>query len=86
MASAESPPGSGQIVEARWDLAGTGDFATPGALVKRSGSKVTIETEHVFDRPCTYFPTVRVVSRRDGPSGSPFARLQNVARVRVVVQ
>ena len=33
----------------------------------------------------THFPVVRVVAQRDGDVTTPYARLQNLARVRVVV-
>jgi hypothetical protein len=40
---------------------------------------------HSFALPGTYFPTVRVAAHRDGDANSPFARIHNLARVRVVV-
>ena len=33
----------------------------------------------------THFPVVRVVAQRDGDATTPYARLQNLARARVVV-
>ena len=46
---------------------------------------VSLERRHSFADPGICFPAVRVVSQREGGTGSPYARLQNLARVRVVV-
>ena len=54
--------GGGTIIEARWDMDGGGTFATPGTVRTQADGKVLIETDQVFDRPGTYFPTVRVVA------------------------
>jgi hypothetical protein len=35
--------------------------------------------------PGTYFPAVRVVANRNGDQTSPYARIQNLARARIVV-
>jgi hypothetical protein len=40
---------------------------------------------HVFMKPGTYFPTIRVASQRERNSGTPFAKSLNLGRVRVVV-
>ena len=42
--------------------------------------------EHVFDTPGTYFPALRGVSQRHGDRDTPYARVQNLGRVRVVVK
>jgi hypothetical protein len=82
-AVAEVPPGSGVIIEVAWDFDGTGRFA--------EAEPVTAATSVVVERRCalpevgTCFPAVRVVAHRDGNTASPFARQQNLARVRVVV-
>jgi hypothetical protein len=47
---------------------------------------VTLKASYSFAKPGTYFPTLRVASERKGDSASPYARIQNLGRVRVVVE
>jgi hypothetical protein len=47
---------------------------------------VTLKTTYAFSKPGTYFPTLRAVSKRQGDGKTPFARIQNLGRVRVVVK
>ena len=49
-----------------------------------TGERVEVERRHAFTEG-TWFPTVRVTATRDGDRSSPYARLQNLARARVVV-
>lgn len=80
----EVPPGMGKIVAAEWDFDGQGTYpqaTDPGQLGK---SKVQVQITHTFTKPGTYFPALRVVSQRDGDVSTPFARVQNLGRVRVV--
>jgi hypothetical protein len=81
--SAEVPPGTGFIVAVEWDLDGTGRYAVRESF--RPASNVVVERQWSSAEPGTHFPVVRVVSHRDGNATSPYARLQNLARVRVVV-
>jgi hypothetical protein len=84
-ASIELPPGTGKIIAAEWDFDGQGAFVekTDSALLGKAA--VTLNVTHVFDKPGTYFPSLRVTSHRDGEFDASFARVQNLARVRVVV-
>ncbi|HSA48720.1 MAG TPA: Tat pathway signal sequence domain protein [Yinghuangia sp.] len=82
-AVAETPPGAGQIVSVAWDFDGTGSFSDttdPGPAVA-----VTVERDHVFTEPGTHFVTVRVASQPDGDPATPYARMDNLARARIVV-
>lgn len=81
-ALAEVPPGGGSVVGLGWDFAGKGAYAP--ALVK-PGHKVELSATHAFDRPGTYFVGVRVTAQRE-PGPEPYARMQNIDRVRVVVR
>ena len=47
--------------------------------------RVVVERRHSFSAPGTHFATVRVVSRRDGDATTAYARIQNLARARIVV-
>jgi hypothetical protein len=81
-ASATAPAGGGEIVTIEWDFDDRGEFA---ASERVTGAHVDVDASRRFDSPGTHFVTVRVVAQRDADATSPYARLQNVARVRVVV-
>ena len=81
--TAEVPPGTGAIVAVEWDFDGSGRFGEASNV--DPAERVSVERRHSFADPGTCFPAVRVVSQREGSIGSPYARLQNLARVRVVV-
>jgi len=84
----EVPPGSGTIVYAEWDFEGGGDFPA----VENFGdtdcafSTLTLTAAYAFSEPGTYFPALRATSQRQGDARTPFARVQNLGRVRVVVR
>jgi hypothetical protein len=80
------PPGTGKVVWAHWDLDGSGKFATAATLPARPAAKVNVRSSVSFDKPGTYFVTLKVESERNGDVTSPYARIQNLARVRVVVR
>jgi hypothetical protein len=52
---------------------------------ERPSEKLTAQVSHSYDTAGTYFPAVRVASRRAGDTDTPFARALNLGRVRVVV-
>jgi hypothetical protein len=79
----EVPPGTGKVVAAEWDFEGAGDFPVK-AHVTPAG-RVVVKASHAFAKSGTYFVTVRVASERRGDQKTPFARIQNLARARVVV-
>lgn len=80
-----APPGTGMAVGAEWDFDGSGKFAEKAKLSK-AGRSVTVSTTHSFDKPGTYFVALRGYSQRKGDMQTPYARLPNLARVRVVVE
>ncbi|MEZ4901924.1 MAG: PKD domain-containing protein [Spirosomataceae bacterium] len=84
-ASIEVPANTGKIVSVEWDFEGEGSFLEK-SKVTPSINKTTVSTKHVFSKPGTYFPTVRVASQREGDVNTPFAQIQNLDRVRVVVK
>jgi hypothetical protein len=85
-ATVEVPPGAGKIVAAEWDFEGDGTFPLKAALPGAPKAKLTLDTSHAFARPGTYFPALRVILERNGDAASPYARIQNLGRVRVVVR
>lgn len=84
-AQVEVPPGTGKVVSAAWDFAGEGTFPHVLQLPHGPAERASLTTTHAFAKPGTYFPTVRVAAQRDGDVKTPFARIQNLGRVRVVV-
>jgi hypothetical protein len=84
-ARGEVPPGTGRIVSAEWDFEGTGTFPVD-AEIGRARPVVHIDATHTFTTPGTYFPVVRVSSQRDGDPTMSYARIPNLARVRVTVR
>ena len=82
------PPGAGKLVLAQWDFDGKGNFPLTMDLsnAKREGDQLTLSTRYQFKRVGTYFPVLRVASQRDGNRETPFARIQNLDRARVVVE
>lgn len=87
-AEIEVPPGSGTVVHAEWDFEGDGDFPVVQAFDDTDSTfmMVRLTATYAFAEPGTYFPALRATSQRDGDSKTPFARVQNLGRVRVVVR
>lgn len=83
-ATAEVPPEGGKVVQVEWDPLGKGEF-TEGEL---NGVNATVEvaTTHAYSEPGVYFPVVRITSHRQGLVDASHARVQNIARARVVVE
>jgi hypothetical protein len=80
------PPGAGTVVAAEWDFDGAGEYPYVEPSFDGSETRVAFGITHAFDEPGTYFPALRVTSHRQGEVESPFARVQNLGRVRVVVE
>ena len=83
-ATIEVPPGAGEVVAAEWDFEGLGTFPHP-ARVDHPQQLVRLSETHAYGRPGTYFAVIRVTSQRHGDAGTPYCRVQNLGRVRVVV-
>jgi len=84
----EMPPGAGPVVGAEWDFEGGGDYPVAGKFeeTKAPQTRVTLKATYAFSKPGTYFPALRATSQRQGDVNSQYARVQNIGRVRVVVQ
>jgi hypothetical protein len=79
------PPGAGSVVAAEWDFDGAGAF--PARSPVSSGQQeATVTVTYTYDKPGTYFPALRGASQRDGDAQTPYARIENLDRVRVVVE
>jgi hypothetical protein len=79
---AEAPPGGGKIVRVQWDLDGDGSFEIDDTV--EPATRMTVERRCAHDTPGTRFVGVRVSAQRDADPGTPFGRMENLARVRVV--
>ena len=84
----ELPPNTGKIVAAEWDFEEAGTFPVEGKFIStnKTGSHVTLKTTYTFSKVGTYFTTLRVISQREGDAKTPYARIQNLERVRVVIE
>jgi hypothetical protein len=96
------PAKKGKIVSAAWHFEGSTEVAVGNdwnfdksdvypvkanlTIAKNNDSQMVIKTSYKFTKPGTYFPTLRVASQRHGNIVTPFARIQNLDRVRVVVR
>lgn len=87
-ATIDVPPAAGSVVAAEWDFDGMGDFpaSEPFNNKRAINSHVELKRTYTFAKPGTYFVTLRAAAQRTGDSKTAFARAQNLARVRVVVQ
>jgi hypothetical protein len=86
VATIETPPGTGPVVAADWDFDGKGEYPTAGQLKDHKSAKVTVTASHVYTSPGTYFAAIRATAQRQGDAETPYARNQNLGRVRVVVK
>ncbi|MER6559550.1 Tat pathway signal sequence domain protein, partial [Streptomyces sp. NPDC001027] len=83
-ASVQVPPGAGQLVSVEWDALGTGAYSPVPFGAGRQ--EVDLHRTHAYTAPGTYFAVLRATVQREGDAKTPFARVQNLARVRVVVR
>jgi hypothetical protein len=83
------PAGTGKVVGAEWSLDDSKQFTQTvdlnNADFNADKSRIEFDTTVSYDKPGTYFPTVRVSSQRDGDSKDLFTRIENLGKVRVVV-
>jgi hypothetical protein len=90
VAAAWNFEGLSKEVEKRsgWSFENSDEFPVAAKISpeNKTGSKATIKTTYQFSKPGTYFPTLRVASQRDGDGKTPYTRIQNLDRVRVVVK
>jgi len=83
-AKIEVSQGAGTVVAAEWDFEGVGTYPVNESLGPPQ-ALVTISATHTYEKPGTYYPVIRATSQREGNAQTPYARIQNLARARVVV-
>ena len=73
---------------AGWNFEESGVFPVKAKIKssEQDSSHMTIKATYRFIKPGTYFPTLRVATQRDYYRNTPFGRLENLDRVRVVVK
>ncbi|MCO5954435.1 PKD domain-containing protein [Microbacterium yannicii] len=77
------PGTAGRVVTTEWDFPGTGDFVERRFVGSKLGAVGA--TSYTFTQPGTYYVGVRVTAQRGNPS-SAFGRVQNIDRIRIVVE
>jgi len=82
----DMPKQAGSIVAAEWDLDCSGSYGVKADLNEIRAPLLHVKLVHSFDKPGTYFVTLRAASQRNGDRETPFARVQNLGRARVVVR
>lgn len=82
------PENTGSLVNVEWDFDGTGNYAVKDKNIQQQKGRntVRITRSHAFSKTGTYFVTVRVTTQRKGDKATPFTRIYNLDRVRVVVK
>lgn len=86
-ANAEVPKGAGTLTDVEWSFEGGTDYPYKGEFALTDGGKCgNVKAEHVFEKPGTYFVSVRVKSQRNGDKNDLFTQVKNIDRVRVVVE
>jgi hypothetical protein len=83
-ATIKVPPNTGKVVAVEWSFEGAGGYV-PGEI-GQIGSSLRVTATHAYSQPGTYLPVLRATARREGDAATPFARVQNLGRARVVVK
>ena len=83
-ATIEVPLGAGKVVAAEWDFEGLGTYPVTSDLGAPQVC-ISLSAAHAYSRPGTYYAVLRATSQREGNTQTPYARIQNIARARVVV-
>jgi hypothetical protein len=65
---------------------GSGEYPTPGQLSDHRSARVAVTASHAYTHPGVYFVAIRATSQRQGDAETPYARAQNLGRVRVAVK
>lgn len=79
------PDGAGSVVATEWSQTGRGEFA-PAHFRHQSGRKNVVKQSFTFNRPGVFYPVLRVTTRREGKTGTPYTRVSNLDRLRVTVR
>ncbi|MGN0255117.1 MAG: hypothetical protein ACI4D6_03945 [Chordicoccus sp.] len=82
----KAAPDTGIVSGIAWDFENIGTFTPSDKWTKSEDrTKATEEKAHVFLKPGTYFPTVKVYTTSREKPDDLYTRCKNVSRVRVIV-
>ena len=81
----QMPPEAGKVVAADWDFKGEGKNYV-AADIGTIRPAVQLKATYTFTKPGTYFPVLHATSQREGDPDTPWGRIENLDRVRVVVK
>ncbi len=81
----QMPPDAGKVVAAEWDFKGEGSNYV-AADIGTIRPAVQLKATYTFTKPGTYFPVLHATSQREGDPDTPWGRIENLDRVRVVVK
>ncbi len=84
-AKVDLPENIGEIVDLEWDFKGTGEFEK-AANFESNSTSIQVSIEHTYHSSGTYFVALRGTSQRNGDADTPFTKIKNLGRVRVVVR
>jgi hypothetical protein len=86
-AQIELPTNAGKIISADWDFEGKATFSENGKIssVNQSVTIAKLQATHLYSKAGTYFVTLKTVAQREGNTKTAFTRINNLSRVRVVV-
>ena len=70
----------------RASFEGVGNYPVAATLSDTKSSRVVLTMTYSFSKPGTHFPVLRATSQREGDPKTPYARVQNIGRARVVVK
>lgn len=86
-AYAEVPEKGGKITYIDFSFEGETEYSERGRLeFIEDRSKVISKTSHIYNTPGTYFAVARAKSNLNGDSEDIFTQIQNLSRVRVIVE
>mgnify|MGYP006972339032 CR=1 FL=1 len=84
------PQGKGKLVFAKWNFDGSKSYTKyvdlTKAKVTNNGCHIEFDTTQAFTKAGTFFPTVMVAAQRKGNTQTPYTRVYNLDRTRVVVK
>lgn len=91
-AEVQVPAGAGEVTFVDYDFEEVREiprrdaFSVIGSFTRAAPGRAVSEVEHIYEKPGTYFASVRVKSERCGDAADPFTQVRNLARARIIVE
>lgn len=83
--TAEIEVAAGKVTGAAWDYESSGDWSHEETLIPDENGGARIKSVHIFEKPGTYYPCLKVRANRNGDASDIFTQCKNLDRVKVVV-